>query len=889
MWYTKPARDVVEEFRTNQTSGLTLKEALKRLRLYGPNILPEPKKPPVILKLFAQFKNFLVIILIFAAIISFIVGDALDAIVIAAIVLLNATIGFIQEVGAEKNLDALKATEKLNVLVVRDGETEELPSENLVPGDILILEEGSKIPSDGRIIEAYSLKIDESILTGESLPVTKRDESIVGELPLGDQINMVFRDSQIVSGRGKAVVTATGQHTEIGKIAAFLGTHEDSVTPLTKEIDGVAKMLTIIISAIAAMIFLYSLLGQLALFESLLLSISLAVAAIPEGLPAIITIVLSLGVKRMAIKKTIVRKLPSVETLGGIRIIATDKTGTITQNKIRVVEICVSGQRYVLKTLEGKTTFFDEEKHIINPIANPLLEKLITIGVVANNATLHESNKDRDEPKVIGDTTEGALLLAGSGVGISFKNIKQNYKRVFEVPFSSERKLMSVITTINNTDDHMLYVKGAPEVVLSKCKISEIEKEAILADTELFAKKGLRSLAIAEKKLSKKDVKIALEEEILAEEDLTFIGLVGMQDPLRAEIKPAIEAAKLAGIRTIMITGDHQETARTIAIEAGITTPSDPVYTEKDFERLTDEEFKKLLMENANVFARISPMGKLRIVETLKKIPHTHIAVTGDGVNDAPALKASHIGIAMGRSGTDVTRQIADMVITDDNYATIIDAIREGRVIFANLVKFTRYLISCNISEVIIIAFSVFFVMPIPLLPLQILWINLITDGLPALALGVDPPEYDVMKRPPRDLSLGILHRKRWAYMISEGMVMGAGVLIIFLYSLTKFTLVESQTIAFTSLALMQLVHALNNRSTRASIFKLGIFSNPYLLLAIGVSFLLQLLAVQTNFGNSIFKTQALTLPEWFLIFEGVLAFFLLIELKKLLRFRILP
>lgn len=886
MWYQESAASVVEQFSSDQTRGLSENSARERLIKNGKNELPQKEKPSLWFKFIGQFTNLFVIILIGASVISFAVGDILDGIVIAAIVVLNATIGFVQEISAEKNLDALKTTNQRKTLVLRDGQTEEIPIEDVVVGDILLLEEGIKISSDARILESFSLEVDESILTGESLPVSKFTHPISQKSSLVDQKNMVFRDSQIISGRGKAVVVATGKETEIGKIALFLGKDENSKTPLTQELEQVARRLTVLIVGVAIAIFVYSLLGSRPFIESLLLSISLAVAAIPEGLPAIITIVLSLGVKRMAQKKTIVRQLASVETLGGIRIIATDKTGTLTQNKIRVVQMIANQQMYVVKMLEGETTFFDSQGHVRNPQVDRHLEKLLTIGVVANNASIHASQSHMIEPTVIGDTTDGALLLAGFGAGLSQSTIKQGYKRVFESPFTSERKMMSVVVEINDTGDHMLYAKGAPEIILEKCLLTPDEKEIILAQTEVFAKKGLRSLALAEKKISNKEVEKALEEEIVLEENLVFAGIVGMQDPLRPEIKPAIDAARAAGIRTIMITGDHKETARTIALEAGITTIDGAVYTEKDIEKLSDEELTKLLMGNANVFARISPMGKLRIVETFKKIPHTHIAVTGDGVNDAPALKASHIGIAMGKSGTDVTRQIADMVITDDNYATIIDAIREGRVIFANLVKFTRYLISCNISEVFIISFSVFFTTPLPLLPLQILWINLITDGLPALALGVDPPEYNVMKRAPRDLSLGILHRKRWMYMVLEGILMGIFVIALFLYSLSRFTLSESQTIAFTTLAFLQLIHAFNNRSSRNSLFKLGFFSNRYLLGAVGLSIIFQFLVVQTSFGNSIFKTQSLSLFEWALILVTTLLFFLTIEFKKFLRNR---
>ncbi|MBI5452279.1 cation-transporting P-type ATPase [Candidatus Gottesmanbacteria bacterium] len=895
MFYQLPIESVIKELKTDATTGLTHNEASKRLSKYGPNLLPTKKKPPVILKFFAQFKNFLIIILLAATVISFILGETLDALVIAAIVLLNSTIGFIQEVQAEKTLESLKQKEILYALVLRDERIEKLPFAQIVPGDVLILEEGAKIPADARVIESFSIRVDESILTGESIPVSKNPKDLPQiPLPLADRTNMIYKDTQILAGRGKAIVVSTGKETEMGKIALFLETAEVTKTPLTVELDKVGKTLTYIIGAIASVIFLLNYLQQLPLVDSLLVSISLSVAAIPEGLPAVVSIVLSLGVKRLAQKKTLVKKLPSVETLGAVKIIATDKTGTLTQNKINVVKISLfSGQKFAIEG-EGYNfdgVFFDEKKKVVFPLANPLLESILRTGVLANNASLRVRplGNSRSDPDIIGDTTEAALLTAAARAGLNIDQIKISQPRVYEVPFSSERKMMSVVTCVDQTKDHLLSAKGAPEVIVEKCNLTLKQKKEILDTAQKLAAEGYRNLAIAYRKISQTEVKTAIEKDTLSEDNLTYLGIVSMQDPLRPEVIEAISAAKLAGIRTIMITGDHKETAENIALQAGIMKNSEQSLTENDIAQLSQKELAYKINKGVNVFARISPMGKLKIVEAIKSLPEMQIAVSGDGVNDAPALSVAHIGIAMGKTGTDITREIADLVITDDNYATIVDAVREGRVIFANLIKFIRYLISCNLSEVVVVAAGVFFGTPLPLLPIQLLWINLVTDGLPALALGVDPPEFDVMKRPPRDIAEGILHKKRWAYMTIEGSIMGAAIFALFIFALNNFSYPVAQTMTFAALALTQLVHAFNNRSSRKSLFTLGLLTNKYLVGTAIISIILQILVTQTNWGNLVFKTQRLDFNHWLLVGLVALIPFFVVEVKKQLRFRILP
>lgn len=890
MFYRKPIQDIVKELNTNIEHGLSQREVGIRLLKFGKNLLPSPPTPPLILKFFEQFKNIFVLILIIASLISILVGDALDAVVIFAIVILNSSIGFAQEVQAQKTLESLKEKEVLFTLVLRDNQTKKIAQDEVVIGDILILEEGQKVPADARIVEEFSLTVDESILTGESLSVSKQIQHLNKELSLADQSNMIFKDTQIMSGRGKAIVTATGKETQIGKIAQFLQTSAEEKTPLTIQLNRVAKMLTIVITVIALGIFYLNIYHQIHLVESLLVSISLAVAAIPEGLPAIVTIVLSLGVKRLAEKKSIIKKLPAVETLGAVRIIATDKTGTLTQNKINVVRLVLPDSTNIL--LEGKGyqilgKFYDQNRKRINPAKNSDLLNLLTAAVLANDASLDISNKEK--VKIIGDSTEGALLVAASRSHINIEQLKNAKVRIFEIPFTSDRKMMSVVVK-DRSGNYFLYAKGAPEKLLAGCNLSKAQKMEVLKTNNGLADKGLRSLAIAAKKLSTQEVRIFLKEKKIKENKLQYLGILAMQDPLRSEVAGAIKMAAQAGIRTIMITGDHQATAITIARQAGIIgKEAAQILTEDDVVKMSKNQLAKAITNGVSVFARISPMGKLKIIEAIKSIPDTQVAVTGDGVNDAPALKSSHIGIAMGQTGTDITREVADMVITDDNYATIIDAIREGRTIFANLVKFIRYLISCNLSEVIVVTLGVVFRTPLPLLPIQILWINLVTDGFPALALGMEPAESDVMKMPPRDLHQGILHKKRWVYMIIEGSIIGLATFALFLMALKRFSYPTAQSMTFATLAFAQLVHAFNNRSTRKSIFELGIFSNKYLVWATLGSIVLQILVIQTNFGNVFFKTEKLLSQEW--LYIGLFSLIPLgaVEIKKQLRFRFLP
>lgn len=879
MWYQKDLSLIEKELETNKNTGLTFAEAQIRLKKYGPNNFPEKIPPSILVKFFSQFKSFLTLILIFATLASAILGDLIDSIAILAIVLLNATIGTYQEIKAEKTLNRLKAADISYTYVLRDGSLEKIPTEEVVVGDILVLEAGEKIPGDGRMIESYQLMVDESILTGESLPAQKIDTSIKGEnIPLGDQYNMIFRDTKVVGGRGKAVVIATGSGTQMGKIALVLEETLDEKSPLTIELDRVGKMITFAVLLIAAIIFIITGMRQMPLIDRILIAISLSVAAIPEGLPAIATITLALGVERLANKKTIVKKLPSVETLGSIKIIATDKTGTLTENKMNVTDILSAGGKEFKVVGEGfhKNGIFYFREKAIDVEKEPELLSLLTSAILANDAVIKDEG---DYYSILGDTTEGALLIAAERAGLSSDEVKTEYKRVFELPFSQERKMMSVAEEQDSIVT--IFTKGAPEEIIRKSTLPADKKRFFLKQASGMAKQGLRTLAFAKRKLTKVEKTNLLDKKILHEEDFEFLGLIGEKDTLRLDIRESLERAKQAGIKTIMITGDHRETAVAIGLESGIIHDPKQAVTENEINSLSQSQIAKYVKNDTyRVFARVSPLGKLKIIEALKLIPQTEIAVTGDGVNDAPALKSAHVGIAMG-SGTDITKEVADIIITDDNYGTIIEAIKEGRIIFANLIKFIRYLISCNLAEVFVVTLAVVSNTPLPLLPIHLLWINLITDGLPALALGNDPPETDVMLKPPK-VRNQILHKRRWGFMLAEGIIMGVTVFILYLYALRMYDLRTAQTIAFSALAVTQLIHALNNRSTRQSIFTLGIFTNKLLILSLVASFLLQLLTVHTVLGQYIFKTSPLTLSNWLYIFGISLIPFIFVEIKKL-------
>ena len=881
---------------SSSEKGLDSNEVKTRLNKYGLNELKEPPKDPIWKKFLEQFKDFLIIILVVAVLISALLGEWIDAGAILVILIVNAVLGFVQEYRAEKALEALKKMSADYAKVMRNGQIEKISVARIVPGDIFLLEAGDKIPADGRMIKSINLKVSESILTGESEALHKTEKVMKEEkVHLGDMRNIVFKDTVVMFGRGKVMAYATGMNTEVGKIAKKLISTEADVSPLSKELDQTGKKIAVAILIICTLVFGLSLLLKTAgVLEIFLTSISLAVAAIPEGLPAVVTIVLALGIKRLAQQNAIMKKLHAVETLGSTTHICSDKTGTLTQNTMVVtniwtsmVEYFVSGEKYVP---EG--VFTRDGKEVKKVLDDASLNLLLKIGALCNDSQtrFHEEEKNWE---LLGDPTEGALVTVAKKAGLQLDKLYEEEPRIAEIPFSSERAMMTTIHQVEK--NYYAYVKGAPEKVLEKCafiyknqkvvKMTQQDRDEVEGMIRGMSENALRELAFAFKKVTKDQTENTLDKASKIESDLVFVGIMGQKDPLREQVPNAIKDCKRAGIRPIMITGDHYLTAFAIAKELGLVEKESEVVEGRVLIDMTDEELK-ISLQTTSVFARVLPKDKLRIVNILKKDTDKVVAVTGDGVNDSLAIKAADIGIAMGIEGTDVTREVADMVLQDDNFATIVKAVRQGRVVFANLVKFIRYLLSCNISEVLVVFLAVLMGFPLPLLPIQLLWVNLITDGLPALALGVDPPEKGVMGRSPRDLREGILSYRRWLEMIVEGTVMALCVFFVFSRFDSMQNIEVARTATFVTLCIIQLLHSLSSRSDYYSIFQLGVFSNKYLLGAIGASFLLQMLVVYTSLGNTIFKAVPLSLNNWEWIMVVSFVPFVGMEVMKFLKRR---
>lgn len=831
-WHTMTADHAISSLESRK-DGLKDQEAEIRLHKYGRNEIKEKKQDSAWLLMAAQFKSILVIILIFAGVVSFLLGEVIDGTVIVAIIIINAILGFYQEKKAEKALEALKKLASPQSVVLRNGEEKEIDSAMLVPGDIVVLESGSRVPADCRVIEENELKADESLLTGESLPVRKTAEPLV-DVSLPDRKNMLFAGTSIVYGRCKAVVTETGMKTEFGKIAGKLQEKEEP-TPLQRKLDALGRHLAIIIVIISIMVFVAGSLHGIEIFEMFLVAVALAVAAIPEGLPAIVTITLAIGLTRMAKKHAIMRRLSSVETLGSVTVICSDKTGTLTKNEMTVREVYVNGKEKTMdEVIRGKSEG---------------AEILFNTGMLCNNS--------KDE---IGDPTEKALIDSAKRYGL--RDLRGEKKRISEIPFDSERKMMSVVYDVKGK---FMFTKGAAEEVIKKCtkflengktkKLTEKKKKEIIDANNKFTENALRVLAFAYK-----TAKSGKEKE----KDLIFVGLQAMIDPPRPEVKEAIEKCETAGIRPVMITGDHLNTAKAIADELNIKGAA---ITGEDLDEMSDEEFENRV-ESIAVYARASPEHKVRITQALKK--HGHIvAMGGDGINDAPALKKADIGIAVG-SGTDVTKEAADMVLTDDNFAIIVDAVEEGRGIYDNIKKFVNYLLSANFAEILTIFVALMINLPLPLLPLHILWMNLLTDGLPALALGVEPPDKDVMERKPRNPKEKILNRETFKDILVVGVLGMIGVLFMFWMYLDNLPL--ARTMAFTSIVILELFVAVSFRS-HMRISRIGFFSNMKLIAAIAVSFVLQIVVIYLPFFNVMFETVPIGIEEWIyiIIMSGML------------------
>lgn len=821
MKWKKLSADETLKTLNSSINGLSSSEAQKRLLEHGKNELVEEKKAGPIQIFFGQFKDILILILLIAAVAAYYVGDTLDAIVILIVVIINAVVGFIQEYRAEKAMEKLKGLISTEAVVLRDGQEQKVPAGELTLGDVVLLEEGDNVPADLRVIESYDLLVDESAMTGESLPVEKHPNAISSD-EHGTE-NMAFMETDVASGRGKGVVVEIGMDTEIGKIAEMIQGEEEQ-TPLQQKIAGLGKTLGLLAVLVCSVVFVLEYLQGIPLVETFMTAVSLAVAAVPEGLPAILTLTLALGMQRMAKSNAIVRKLLAVETLGSCDVICTDKTGTLTLNQMTV-----------------------RDARVNDP------EMVYTISALCNNAT-------QSDGKLLGDPTDASLLLYADENGYNRKELEEKNPRLLEIPLDSTRKRMTTVNQIGG--DRYILIKGAPEVLLEKC--SQIDGESGVCsiqpeDTdnamkELKAMTGnaLRVLGFAYRKL---DPEENLEDKESLERDLTFVGLVGMMDPPREEAKQAIAQAKKAGIKVVMITGDHKDTAVAIAREIGITEGEIVALTGSDLDRLSDQEFENMVDE-VSVYARVFPEQKVRIVETLKKKGHV-ASMTGDGVNDAPALKKAAIGVAMG-SGTDVAKESADMLLQDDNFATIVKAVREGRTIFDNIRRFVRFQLSTNIGAILTITSASVMGLPIPFNPIQVLWINIIMDGPPAQSLGVEPPEKGVMERPP--LKEEIIPRKNLIRIVVAGVVMTVGTLALYYYLLSGgVDLTKAMTMAFTVFVMYQIFNVFNCRSD-------GGFSNKFLFIAVGASFLLQLGVIYLPFLQGIFRTTSLGAFDWVLV-----------------------
>ena len=874
--------------------GLPTVEVQKRYQQFGANQLSEAPREPTWRKLVAQFKDLVIWILIVAAIIAGVMGEWVDTAAILAIVLVNGIIGFLQEEKAGRALAALQKLSSPMAKVIRDGVLQLVPAGELVPGDRIELEAGDNIPADARLLSGFGVRVQEAALTGESVPVDKDADCVLNEnAPLGDRRNMVYMGTVTAAGKASAIVVATGMDTELGHIAGLLQRSAPEPTPLQRRLAELGKVLVFVCLVIVVVIFLLQLARGGELLEMLLISVSLAVAAVPEGLPAVVTLTLALGLQRMVKRNALVRKLPSVETLGSVTVICSDKTGTLTRNEMTVREIVAGGERFqvtgggyaphgqFLKCRDSESSPAEP----VNPRDESDLIQALTTAARCNNATVSPRGDDADSWQVIGDPTEGALVVAALKAGIEARDREQHV--LYEIPFDSERKTMSVVLRESN-GTRVMYSKGAPEVILAKCiaerrggqvePLTDDRRSQLLRSNSEMAGRALRVLGLAYRDHS------ATQGTEYDETDLIFAGLVGMIDPPREEVKEAVRRCRGAGIRPVMITGDHPETALAIARELHIAGDDDRVVTGQELNALSDEELK-VQVDQIAVYARVSAEHKLRVVNAWKQRGQI-VAMTGDGVNDAPAVKAADIGIAMGIAGTDVTKEASDMVLTDDNFASIVNAVEEGRGIFDNIQKFVHYLLSCNAGEVLLMFFAALIGWPVPLSAIQILWINLVTDGLPALALGMEPPERDIMSRSPRPPHEAVITRKRGLLILFHGTLIAsvAGLGFWLIYQGDETHLARARAVAFCVTAFSQLFFAIGCRSQRFTMPELGLFSNPHLFGAIVISGLLQLSVVTLPFAQPVFGVATHLVWEWLLIGALALTPVTIIEVVKLLR-----
>lgn len=871
-WHNCDTETVIKELDTSY-SGLSEQEVKTRLITFGRNKLKEPPRISIFSLLLGQFKSFLIVILMAATAISMVIGEVVEGLVILAIVIMAAILGFIQDFRAEKALETLKKMVRPNARVIRNGQDLEISAEEIVSGDIILIASGDRIPADCRIFESKSLKIDESILTGESNPITKITEVMPLDTLLPERRNMLYAGTLAVYGRGKAIAIATGMQTEFGKIAASLEEIKEERTPLQISVDNLGKRLGILTLSICFLVGILGILRGYPILKMFIWAIALAVAAVPEALPAVITICLALGARRMAKRNALIRRLSSVESLGSVNIICSDKTGTLTKGEMSVrkifleySEIDVTGVGY-----EPKGEFIFKDGSLSLKDTQETLDCILKIGLLCNDSQLKNEN---GKWRILGDPTEGALVVAAYKKELFKEILEKEYPRIDEIPFSSESKMM---TTIHQHHSRLFaFCKGAGEKILEKCKLKEADKRQLLDKLDQMAREGLRVLGFAYREITEQLPKDKIEQEF------NFMGFMGMIDSPRQEVKEAIMHCKEAGIKPVMITGDHPLTAKVVASEIGILEKG-LLLTGEELDRLSDEELSEKI-KDIEVIARVSPLHKLRLVQAYQKKGDI-VAMTGDGVNDAPALKKADIGVAMGITGTEVTKEVADLILLDDNFATIINAVKEGRNIFKNTKNFFTYGLTCHIGEVLIMLVAILAGLPLPLVASQILWMNLITDGLPPMALSVETITPEIMQQPPRGKKEGFFTKRVVFFGIAIGALIAIQGLAVFLYGL-KFSLTKAQTMVFCLITISEMFNALNWRSDRVSLFKLGFFSNKPLISAITITVLLQILVVYAPFLQKPFHTTPLNFSDWFLVVALGSTTLIFMEMIKLLKNR---
>jgi len=917
-FHSKSVEHLVQELETHVEKGISQKEAEKRLQKNGPNELMERPRPGFFQLLWNQFNNFLVIILIIAAVVSILLGEYIDAIAIMVIVVLNAVVGVVQESKAEQALAALNKMAAPNVQVIRDGHQVTIPSRELVVGDIVVIEAGNYVPADMRLVESFNLKVEEASLTGESVPVEKEAAVVLDrDIPIGDRKNSAFMSTLVTYGRGKGLVTATGMHTQIGLIAEMIQSYEEEETPLQQKLEHLGKVLGTACLAICGVVFIYGLIRDTHIMNIFnegflkylsaekhdiinlfMTAVSLAIAAVPEGLPAIVTICLALGMQRMIRRHALIRKLPAVETLGCATVICSDKTGTLTQNEMTVVQGWAGGQRF-RATGEGYNPgggFFLDDRPF-DPVSNRDASLLLHGGLLCNDAILEDMGDNTW--RIVGDPTEGAMVVASAKGGLWRGDLERTFPRVQEIPFDSERKRMTTIHAHKKNgrpqSDHdfvfppfIAFVKGAPDIILNlsgsyiengkPMALTEEKRREIMEVNHDMASQALRVLAVAYRPLDGVP-EVCTPEHV--EKGLIFIGLMGMIDPARPEVIDAIKVARGAGLRSIMVTGDYKDTAEAIAKEIGLLRPNGRVVSGMELDQMSDEELVAA-SESIDVCCRVSPQHKTRIVDALKARGHI-VAMTGDGVNDAPALKRANIGVAMGITGTDVSKETADMVLTDDNYASIVSAIEEGRIIYSNIRKFVYFLLACNIGEILIIFGAMIAALPIPLRPIQLLWLNLVTDGAPALALGMEKGDPDTMRKPPRPPQEPVINKDMAIGLAAVSIVDTIAILTAFYLAIDRFAghVEGAQTVAFVTLCTSELLRAFTARSEYYSVFSIGVFSNRWMIWAVGISFIMVLMTVYVPFLRPFFDTVPLSLDDWFFMTPFFFASPIAMELVK--------